>query len=165
MKQLWGCFKFSAILKLAMAKFLVDSTHYCTVMLKHWSSCALLRFKSVVEVPYRFRLQPFLSVHTLSKKIRIPITVYASHIRPSCPIFTHQPPFPFPPISQSMGRVFGGCQTSVFDPIGEKFDRLVNWNWLLVKLWKNPKTCLNSIILGSLPYTWPLTHTSVLAAV
>ena len=35
MKQLWGCFKFSAILKLAMAKFLVDSTHYCTVMLKH----------------------------------------------------------------------------------------------------------------------------------
>ena len=128
MKQLWGCFKFSAILKLAMAKFLVDSTHYCTVMLKHWSSCALLRFKSVVEVPYRFRLQPFLSVHTLSKKIRIPITVYASHIRPSCPIFTHQPPFPFPPISQSMGRVFGGCQTSVFDPIGEKFHRLVNWN-------------------------------------
>ena len=185
MKQLWGCFKFSAILKLAMAKFLVDSTHYCTVMLKHWSYCALLRFKSVVEVPYRFRLQPFFVRPYTIQKDPDPhhCIMYMLHTSlPLVPFSPTNPPSPSPPSHNPWGEFLGGVRRQslnitcnyklinyfiilLINFIGEKFDRLVNWNWLLVKLWKNPKTCLNSIILGSLPYTWPLTHTSVLAAV
>ena len=162
MKQLWGCFKFSAILKLAMAKFLVDSTHYCTVMLKHWSYCALLRFKSVVEVPYRFRLQPFfVRPYTIQKDPDPHYCICFTH--PSLLSHFHPPtPLPLPPHLTIHGASFWGVSDVSLWPYRWKVWSLSKLKLVASQTLKKPKNLseLNYIGVTAL-YLTPYSYFSI----